>query len=906
MLSVEIDNQHYFVDAGSGWASPKLFPAFKPIEYSVFGMTFKTELSASNLLLSHKTDDEFKLMITVPLKSKSEEEILTDIKNRFNGETVYPFQNSLRFSKVIGNSFYFLKGNKLRIYNSVGIEERVLSNVEIETLLKDTFKFNLDGLKIPNLTNIAVIIATKNRPSYLKSRSLKSVICQSIKPNFVIVADDSDDQNSRAENESIIKEYNVQPIATKIDYILNHRTAGAAGSWNSAIDFLLTKKHSPENTFIAILDDDDEWHSDYLELCSQNIEKNSLDMIAGDFYRITDEQKEINQAPSELLASDFLIGNPGIQGSNLFIRLSCFLEAGCFDENLQSCTDRDLCIRICDLGYVRYSRVAVPLMNHFAECGRIRMSTPKTKSKESGLYNFWLKHSKRMSVEQQEKYKTRAKTLFSWELPKIVKENSVTSFNDINAIENYTLYVGIICSDYKLICPLLNQLGQLQHEKFITRVRVFLFENNLSIEDKNSIIQLVDGISLDVSFITEEMQDKWIATIDFFGNFSRNKNNMFSIAQSRTMLQKYIGQTMKGNADTVAWILDEDMQITQKTLQGLEVLPQLKTAEIDIAIGSFEYSSPNPPINGIRTQLVDFWYNLCWFLNQKPNENLPDFSDENLSFINKYPDYYYDLSRKHSGHLEHPFWIKPVSKQKTVEDAINRLCNGVIKIFGGTPLTRPLVSLSSISVLDSVRDSVNRGGNTFVFNADALTDVPNLSMRINGTDVRRSDMMWAVINKYYRKMSIKAANIPIWHAGKDISNPAILDVDKVKEEIIGSILYAALTDFLKISPTHCLCFTDDEILVITQNFERLLKQRMVLLQQTFYRAIGISKNIKNLGIYKQHRSLNRLTETIDKVFDNKNYDLIEKSVSAISISDLTVFLNSMQQQSDNFEKINIL
>jgi len=81
---------------------------------------------------------------------------------------------------------------------------------------------------------------------------------------------------------------------------------------------------------------------------------------------------------------------------------------------------------------------------------------------------------------------------------------------------------------------------------------------------------------------------------------------------------------------------------------------------------------------------------------------------------------------------------------------------------------------------------------------------------------------------------------------------------------------------------------------------------MVLLQQTFYRAIGISKNIKHLEIYKQHRSLNRLTETIDKVFDNKNYDLIEKSVSAISISDLTVFLNSMQQQSDNFKKINIL
>jgi arylamine N-acetyltransferase len=44
MLSLEIDKQNYFIDVGSGWASTKLFPAFAPIEYSVYGMTFKTEI----------------------------------------------------------------------------------------------------------------------------------------------------------------------------------------------------------------------------------------------------------------------------------------------------------------------------------------------------------------------------------------------------------------------------------------------------------------------------------------------------------------------------------------------------------------------------------------------------------------------------------------------------------------------------------------------------------------------------------------------------------------------------------------------------------------------------------------------------------------------------------------------
>lgn len=907
MLSVEVDNQKYFIDCGSGWASIKLFPAFKPTEYSVFGMTFKTELSADNLLLFHKTNDEFKLMITIPLKSKSEDEILSDIENRFNGKIIYPFQNSLRFSKIVDNSFYFIKGNRLRIFNSNGIEEQVLSEAEIAALIKNKFNFNLDRLKITFPQNeVVVIIATKNRPFYLKNRSLKSAINQSVKPDCIIVVDDSDNQNSKNENISIIEEYKTQSAQIKIEHIPNHRTAGLSGSYNSAIDFLLLQKRSPENLFIAILDDDDEWNPDYLKHCSQTIEQQHLDMIACDFYRITNEQEEINIAPTALLANDFLIGNPGIQGSNLFIRLSCFLEAGCFDENLQSCTDRDLCIRIADLGNVHYERLALPLMNHFAESNRIRLSNPNSETKNSGLEHFWLKYSKRMSVEQKENYKARAKTLFNWELPKIITENIVANFNEIETDKSYSLCVGIICSDCKIIFPLLTQLGQLQHEKFINSIQVVLLENNLSVGDKSKIIQLTKEVSLEVTFITAEMQDKWIATTDFFRNFSRNKNNMFSIAQARTMLQKYIGQIMKRNTESIAWILDEDMQITQKTLRGLELLPQLKYQGIDILIGSFEYSSPNPPLNGVRTQLVDFWYNLCWLLNQNANELLLDISDENFRLMEKYPDYYYDLSRKHSGHLETPFWIKPKSKNETVGEAIDRLCKNVINIFGGTPLTRPIVSLNSEDIFDTIKDSVNRGGNTFIFNANALTDVPNMSMKINGTDVRRSDMMWAIVNRYYRKMVVKSADIPIWHAGKEILDADVLDVDKLREEILGSVLYAALTDFLKTKPEHCLDFTETEILEITQNFERLKKQRMVLLQQTFYRAIGISKNIKKLDIFKQHKNLNRLTKIIDEVFNHKNFDLIEQNVSATSFSAFSAFLNSMQKQADNFKKINIL
>lgn len=152
MLSLEIDKQNYFIDVGSGWASTKLFPAFAPIEYTVYGMTFKTEIFADHIVLFHKTDNEFKSMVTIPLKTKAEENILEEINNRFADTSIYPFQNSLRFSKVKGNEFYFLKGNRLRIYSESQIVEKTLSLNEIYNLITRKFNFNLTDLNIDYIT----------------------------------------------------------------------------------------------------------------------------------------------------------------------------------------------------------------------------------------------------------------------------------------------------------------------------------------------------------------------------------------------------------------------------------------------------------------------------------------------------------------------------------------------------------------------------------------------------------------------------------------------------------------------------------------------------------------------------------------------------------------------------------
>ena len=148
MLSVIIEGKKYFIDVGSGWPSVMLFPEFKEIEYSVFGMSFKTIILNDNILLYHRTTKDYNLMITIPLKEKSQDEIKNEINKRFEDKSIYPFQNSLRFSKIIEENFYFLKGNILRVYNKNLITEKIVSLDEVYNLITVKFKFDLSELKI--------------------------------------------------------------------------------------------------------------------------------------------------------------------------------------------------------------------------------------------------------------------------------------------------------------------------------------------------------------------------------------------------------------------------------------------------------------------------------------------------------------------------------------------------------------------------------------------------------------------------------------------------------------------------------------------------------------------------------------------------------------------------------------
>ena len=144
MLSVILCQQKFYIDIGSGWPMLKLIPENSPIEYEICGMHFKTEIIGSNINVYHRTRHTLKKTIVIPNTSKSEREILNAIENRYVDTSIYPFHNSLRYSILKDDAFFFLKKNKLRIFNNYAIVEKELSTQEIITFLQNEFKGKVD------------------------------------------------------------------------------------------------------------------------------------------------------------------------------------------------------------------------------------------------------------------------------------------------------------------------------------------------------------------------------------------------------------------------------------------------------------------------------------------------------------------------------------------------------------------------------------------------------------------------------------------------------------------------------------------------------------------------------------------------------------------------------------------
>ncbi|MFW6352396.1 MAG: glycosyltransferase family 2 protein, partial [Bacteroidota bacterium] len=211
---------------------------------------------------------------------------------------------------------------------------------------------------------ITAVIVTCNRLELLP-RALKSVSEQTRKPDYVYILSNSTNDNYFKEQE-ISKEFG-------FELFKNYRSENYAGALNTAVEEIVKKQGITNNIYFASLDDDDVWLPDYLK----DIEANNtedFDLIAANYLRKSDIENLLMILPAILSENDFLKGNPGIGGSNTFIRLKTLLKAGCFDEALHSSVDRDFFVRVFQQK-PKYKIIQKHLVTAYTDKNRERLTT---------------------------------------------------------------------------------------------------------------------------------------------------------------------------------------------------------------------------------------------------------------------------------------------------------------------------------------------------------------------------------------------------------------------------------------------------------------------------------------------------------------------------------------------------
>lgn len=216
---------------------------------------------------------------------------------------------------------------------------------------------------------VSVVIPTRNRP-HLVSRAVKSVLAQSLKSLEVIVVVDGPD-------EATVKELE-QVDDSRLRLIVLLTNLGAAGARNAGV-------YKAKGTWIAFLDDDDEWLPQKLELQLKVAihSAHTFPIIYTRFIWKTLKDKFIAPTrlpiPSESI-SDYLFvrkslfyGEAFVNTSTLFTKKELLLKMP-LDKNLHIYEDWDWLLRVSALEGVGIEFLSEPLAITNIEEGRKRLS----------------------------------------------------------------------------------------------------------------------------------------------------------------------------------------------------------------------------------------------------------------------------------------------------------------------------------------------------------------------------------------------------------------------------------------------------------------------------------------------------------------------------------------------------
>lgn len=721
---------------------------------------------------------------------------------------------------------------------------------------------------------IVALVATRGRRELLLSRAIPSILRQTRLPDrLVVVVDHSKEEMSGADMAALARQ--IQSLGDKavsVSVLRNVRTpCRAAGAWNTGIDQLHRDARlvaRPELCFVAILDDDDAWEPDHLEACLEEAVAGDCGMVAAGLIRheAPDDLGHRHSIPHALDAREQFIRGQHIQGSNLFVRLDAMLKAGCFDEHLPSCTDRDLCIRLAALPDLRFGHVDKYTVHHFADVRPDRLSAPSSAAKLDGLTRFWRKHADHFDEDARGEASKRAHERFGWSLqPPELRVTDIPPL--LSPPRRVDMVIGFV-TDAKPrdhVHGLLDDLHRLASEPGISKVRVVVIENGpLPSGDERPLRALVERFrtqGLDIHLVTIEQQREDWAQGRLIDTPDPTRKRL-PIAVTRTVLNTYVVRAAEDIPGAWAWILDDDKRLAIHVDRGdgravarpspdLAALCALQDAGVDVVIGPDTDAAPLPFTATLRVQLVDLDNHLRLLGRSAPNALLPDSSAADFVSRATLRDTYYDLS-KHTEHLETPFSLPRATDRQIAGETLSLIASKIDRLLAGEPVFRPLRVTAQELTPSGGHASAQRGGSTFFFTPRVLFEYPQTLARFGDRYVRRSDMLTAQLMRDQIGLNIVMHPAAGVRHDRSTTKRAKLENETLWEDVLGYALYRAANEIMQQRPPHnrrdpLLAWSPAELDTAVRLVKKYISERLAALTLNGWRIVGLAESVRHLA-----------------------------------------------------------
>lgn len=744
---------------------------------------------------------------------------------------------------------------------------------------------------------IAAVVITCNRLPLLP-RALKSIAKQNRKPDFVFVVSNSTDEKYEAE----------KIICNDFGFALtkNLRTQTYTGALNSSVEEIIKHFGISDEIYFASLDDDDEWLPDYL-LEIETANTDNFDLLIGNLLRKSSTENHLQVLPNTLSANDFLIGNPGVCGSNTFIKLTMLLKAGSFDEAAAATADRDFLVRVFQQK-PSYKIINKHLVTQYTDNDRPRETTSGEKKKKS-LQVFYYKYQHLMDETEKEMFFARAKNIFDISREEIERLNfnetkTINKEFQFNAKGDYEFIIGFIAGN----------------ETIAERIAKQIIERNVPVDLVIIIDDTPKGKSLDnceTLFAQKNIPFKCVKHEEWqknladghYGSIFKKFSAINSIPLGRTILHHHLFTETIEMDNPVYWIIDDDItfssttfaEFENQTINLFEIINN-HIGKVDTIIGAMSCDPPVPTLSCIRSQLVDFLYSV-----QAKSLVIDDFLNIKLK-----PDYYYDLSDIHSDHLE-----APIYHTHTTE-------SDLLQIFSGKALSRKAIQKE---LKPEEKTISKRGANTIVLNRDVLHYYPVINIEVNNKFARRGDLTWALLNQVVSGKRFIEHTFSLDHNRPTSKFDLKKELEKAAYDIIGYSFNKGILEVIKHIKAETNPYRPKDIFEklnqenyyqqFLRTYNHFLVRRKNRFLMNYYRIVGLSNLLASnfeaaKEVYNQTKEFEKLATYTNLLSDAQKEETLKKFFDEFlitiwnysnSITDFTEDDKFHQQIIDNFFKL---